>query len=194
MTNLTNSLKIMLTVVFASVLLTQFACAQDGKQSTKEPDAKETSYLDMDRPNHNFEAPVQKTEAEWKQSLSGEQYRVTRLCGTERPFKNTFWDHTGQGDYHCVACGQKLFTSEAKFDSHCGWPSFTEPANEDAIRYLEDNTHGMQRTETRCSKCDAHLGHVFKDGPPPKHDRFCINSVCLKFIGDDGTVLVDKGN
>jgi peptide-methionine (R)-S-oxide reductase len=123
---------------------------------------------------------VVKTEEEWRQTLTPEQYRVARQKGTERPFSGEYNASSEPGTYLCAACGAELFTSEAKFDSHCGWPSFYEPKEGDNVRTELDTSHGMVRTEVLCATCDAHLGHVFDDGPHPTGLRYCINSLILK--------------
>lgn len=122
-----------------------------------------------------------KSNEEWRDSLSSEQYRVCREQGTEAPFSGKLLHNKENGDYHCVCCESLLFHSENKYDSGCGWPSFDKPANENAVKFLDDKSHGMTRTEIRCAECDSHLGHVFPDGPPTTGERFCVNSVSLIF-------------
>lgn len=122
-----------------------------------------------------------KSDEEWKKSLTDEQFYVTRKKGTERPFSGEYYKLDEDGIYNCICCGNPLFKSDSKFDSGCGWPSYTEPISKEAVVYEEDRTYGMIRTEVRCGKCDAHLGHVFDDGPGPDGARFCINSVSLNF-------------
>jgi peptide-methionine (R)-S-oxide reductase len=123
---------------------------------------------------------INKTEEEWRRELTPEQYRVLREKGTERPFTGQYANTKDPGTYLCAACGQELFTSDTKFDSGCGWPSFYEPAKSEVIDEHDDNTFGMRRTEVTCSRCGGHLGHVFPDGPRPTGLRYCINSASLK--------------
>ena len=125
-----------------------------------------------------------KTDAEWRAQLSEAEYQITRQAGTERAFSGRYWDHFEPGLYRCVCCGEPLFKSEAKYDHGCGWPAYDRPVGPQAVATLPDDSHFMQRTEVRCSKCDAHLGHVFEDGPPATGERYCINSAALKFDKD----------
>ena len=128
---------------------------------------------------------LRKTEAEWRQQLTDEEYRVTRQKGTERAFTGKYWDTHEEGVFHCVCCGEPLFDSETKFDSGTGWPSFYAPLDESKVELETDESYGMVRTEVMCRRCEAHLGHVFPDGPKPSGLRFCINSAALRLEEND---------
>ncbi len=127
------------------------------------------------------------TEAEWRERLTPERYHVLREGGTEPAFAGSLYENHESGDYLCAGCGLTLFESKAKYDSGSGWPSFTKPASDDAVADYQDMSHGMVRTESRCARCDGHLGHVFPDGPPPTGLRYCMNSLSLEFKPDESS-------
>ena len=128
---------------------------------------------------------IKKSDEEWRAQLSPEEYEVARQAGTERAFSGRYWDTKDAGTYACVCCGQELFKSDAKYDSGTGWPSFDRAVTEGAVEVREDMSMGMARTEVVCSRCDAHLGHVFPDGPPKTGERYCMNSASLRLEKDE---------
>ena len=168
-----------LLLVFMATLLLQGCYSQsstDKKINTMNKELEKSTVY-----SRNDSGKVHLKEEEWRKILSPEVYRIAREKGTERPYTSKFETSKEVGTYYCAACGNPLFKSDAKFESGCGWPSFYEPISKGAIIYKPDNTFGMSRTETECGRCNAHLGHVFEDGPPPTGLRFCINGVVLDF-------------
>ncbi len=141
----------------------------------------------MQKTTTRSEPQIVKSETEWRQQLSPEQYYVTRQRGTERAFTHPYYSEKRSGMYHCVCCRAPLFSSEDKFESGTGWPSFTQPMHDEAVSEHEDRTLFMRRTEVRCARCDAHLGHIFPDGPEPTGLRYCLNGVALQFRPDETT-------
>lgn len=175
-----------ITTVIAIGIAVASLVALQGHRSQDHGDQGKAT-VDANVVNLNMESPkrpdkVIKTEEEWKKLLTPEQYKILRASGTEPPFCGVNLEHKGEGIYECVGCGLPLFRATNKFDSGTGWPSFYEPIDKDNVWYHSDKAFGMVRTEIRCSRCDGHLGHVFDDGPPPTHLRYCINGTVLKFV------------
>ncbi|HNS12397.1 MAG TPA: peptide-methionine (R)-S-oxide reductase MsrB [Bacteroidia bacterium] len=162
-------------LLFSAIIFLNVSCAQESEKVSGE---------NQDLIKNSKTMSVERTEEEWKKILSPEQYEVLRLKGTERPFTGKYNIHKEKGTYVCAACGMELFSSDMKFESNCGWPSFDEEIAGGKIIKKEDRTHGMIRTEILCANCGSHLGHLFDDGPTETGMRYCVNSVSLDFKGD----------
>jgi peptide-methionine (R)-S-oxide reductase len=166
-------------MVFATLLLIA------GLTSCSNPDTVPVKPAAKDSITMNDTSKIPQTDAEWKSKLTSEQYYILRQKGTERAFTGAYWDNHEKGIYKCAGCNSVLFASDQKFDSGCGWPSFSLPWDSTAVNYHEDHSHGMTRTEVTCRKCGGHLGHVFDDGPPPTNLRYCINSGAMIFVKEE---------
>ena len=181
-----KSFSINITIILSLIIaLTLSACGQNKNLNQIAGNMNTNNKPENPYYSHTDTTKLNLTDAEWKKILSPDLYEVSRHAATERPFTGKYWDADIKGTYYCAACGRKLFRSEAKFASTCGWPSFFEQDDKNSTVFKKDTSLGMIRTEVLCGRCGGHLGHIFDDGPPPTGKRYCMNSIALDFVPDN---------